>query len=81
MALLWMPPLFSEEDIVELCMKQGHTHPLGVLHYLAMESVILFSTAEDLRCASHELVDMMELRDIAIMVANFGSYGGPYHLI
>ena len=58
----------SEEDTVKLCMKQGHTHPLGVLHYLGMESIILFSTVEDLRHASHELVDMMELRDIAITV-------------
>ena len=59
----------SEEDIVELCMKQGHTHPLAVLHYLAMESIILFSTKEDLRCVSCELVDVMELQDIAITVA------------
>ena len=32
----------SEEDIMEICMKKGHTHPLGVLHYSATESVILF---------------------------------------
>ena len=51
----------SEEDIVEICMKKGHTHPLGVLCYLAMESIILFSTTEDLNCASCGLVDMMEL--------------------
>ena len=51
----------SEEDIVEICMKKGHTHPLGLLCYLAMESVILFSTVEDLNCASCGLVDMMEL--------------------
>ena len=36
----------SEEDIMEICMKKGHTHQLGVLHYLAMESVILFGTME-----------------------------------
>ena len=58
----------SEEDILELCVKQGHTCPLGVLRYLAMESIILFSTAEDLHCASHGLVDVTELQDIAITV-------------
>ena len=59
----------SEEDIVEICMKKGHTHPLGVLHYLAMESVILFSTIEDLNRLSRGLVDMMELQHDAIIVA------------
>ena len=59
----------SEEDIVEICMKKGHTHPLGVLHYLAMESIILFSTEGDLKCVSHGLVDMTELQNDAIMVA------------
>ena len=57
-----------EEDIMEICMKKGHTHPLGVLHYLATESVVLFSTAEDLKCASCGLVDIMELWNDAIMV-------------
>ena len=59
----------SEEDIVEICVKKGHTHPLGVLHYLAMESIILYSTTEDLKHASHGLVDVMELQNDAIMVA------------
>ena len=27
----------TEEDIVEICMTWGHTHPLGVLWYLATE--------------------------------------------
>ena len=49
------------EDIVEICIKRGHTHPLGVLCYLAMESIVLFSTAEDLKCVSCSLVDIMEL--------------------
>ena len=51
----------SEEDIVEICMKKGQTHPVGVLHYLAMESIVLFSTVENLNRASCGLVDMMEL--------------------
>ena len=59
----------SEEDIIELCVKKGHTHPLGVLCYLAMESIILFSTTEDLKHVSHGLVDVTELQNDAIMVA------------
>ena len=50
-----------EEDIVEICIRKGHTCPLGVLCYLAMESVLLFGTAEDLNRASRGLVDVTEL--------------------
>ena len=58
----------SEEDIMEICMKKGHTHPLGVLCYLAMESVVLFSTTEDLKQVSCSLVNIMELWNDAIMI-------------
>ena len=58
----------SEEDIVEICVRKGHAHPLGVLHYLPMESIILFSTMEDFNRVSHGLVDMMELQTDAITV-------------
>ena len=34
----------SEEDIVEICVTLGHTHPLGVLQYSATELVALFCT-------------------------------------
>ena len=37
-----------EEDIVGICVQKSHTQPLGVLQYLAVESVILFGTMEDL---------------------------------
>ena len=39
----------SEEDIIEICVALGHTHPLGVLQYLAMESVALFCTTEEMQ--------------------------------
>ena len=74
----------SEEEI---CMKKGHTHPLGVLHYLAMESIVLFSTAEDLNCVSCGLVDMTELQNDAITVAtlapmeaHIASFSTVWHL-
>ena len=53
---------------MEICIKKGHTHPLGVLLYSAMESVILFHTTDELMCASHGIVELMELQDEAIMV-------------
>ena len=31
-----------EEDIVGICIRQGHTHSMGVLHYSVIELVILF---------------------------------------
>ena len=58
----------SEEDIVGICVQKSHTHPLGVLWYLAAESVILFGTMEDLNQANHTLLDVTELHDEAITV-------------
>ena len=58
----------SEEDIVEICITRGHTHPLGVLCYSAAESVVLFGTEEDSSCMSCVLADMTELHDEAITV-------------
>ena len=51
----------SEEDIMEICVKRGHTHPLGVLCYSAMESIILSHTADELKCAIHGIVKLTEL--------------------
>ena len=53
----------TEEDIVEIYMTLGHTHPLGVLWYLAMESVTLFHMTEELQWASHGAIKVMELQD------------------
>ena len=58
----------SEEDIVEICIKKGRTHPLGVLCYSATESIILFCTTDELKYASHSIVEIMELQNKAIMV-------------
>ena len=51
----------SEEDIIEICVTMGHTHPLGVLWYLAVELVALFCTTEEMQQASHSAVKAMEL--------------------
>ena len=64
----------SEEDIVELCITMGHTHPLGVLCYLAVESIILFSTTGDLKQVSHSLVDVTELQNNALMIKTMAPF-------
>ena len=57
-----------EEDIVEICIQKGHICPLGMLHYSAMESIILFGTVDNLTHASQGLADVTEFCDEAIMV-------------
>ena len=51
----------SEEDIFEICITKGHTHPLGVLHYSAMESVVLFHSTDELQCTTCATAKAMEL--------------------
>ena len=77
----------SEEDIMEICIKKGHTCPLGVLHYSAMESVILFCTTDELMHMSHGIVEVMELQGEAITVkamapleAHITAYMTVWHL-
>ena len=57
-----------EEDIMEICFRGAHTHPLGVLWYSAAESVILFGNLEDVNHAHCTLPDMTELCNEAITV-------------
>ena len=58
----------TEEDIVQLCMTLGHTHPLGVLQFLAMESVALFCMAEEMQQASCGAIKAIELHDELIAI-------------
>ena len=76
----------SEEDIIELCVKQGCTHLLGVLRYSAAESVVLFLTTDDLKCATCNITGDTELHDEAIMVktiapteAHMSAYATVWH--
>ena len=57
-----------EEDILEICVALVHTHPLGVLWYLAMESVALFYMTEEMQWASCSAVKAMELWDEPITI-------------
>ena len=58
----------SEEDIIEICMALGHTQPLGVLQYLAMELVALFHTTEEMQQASCTAIKATELWDEPIAI-------------
>ena len=58
----------SEEDIVKICITKGHTHPLGVLHYSAMELVVLFCSTDELKCTTCRIIKMMEFWGEAITV-------------
>ena len=43
----------QEEDIIELCIELGHTHPKGVLCYSVTESLVLFHSMD--RNAGHSV--------------------------
>ena len=63
-----MDASISEEDITEICITKGHTHPLGVLCYSATESVVLFHSPDKLQCATHRILKMTEFWGEAITV-------------
>ena len=58
----------QEEDIMEIYVWLGHTHPLGVLHYTIMESIILFCSTDDLQWATHRAKKVMELHEEVIVI-------------
>ena len=55
-----------EEDIVELCVRRVHTHPLDVLWYSMVDSVVLFSNVADVNHTQHVLPDVLEFCNEAI---------------
>ena len=57
-----------EEDITKICIRQGHTHPMGVLCYSAMELVILFRSVDEMQCATHGAIKAMILSKEAIAI-------------
>ena len=51
----------TEEDIMEICITLRHTHHLGVLWYLATESVALFCMTKEMQWASHGAIKANKL--------------------
>ena len=66
MALQWMPPPLWRRTSWRFVSRRAHAHPMGVLQYSTVESVILFGSLEDVNCAHCTLPDMMELHNEAI---------------
>ena len=58
----------SEEDIIEIYVRRAHIHPLGVLRYSAMESVVFLQNIKHLNHILCTLPDMTEFHDEAITV-------------
>ena len=57
-----------EEDIIKICIRLGHIHPVGVLHYSATELIILFSSADNMQHATCGAIKATVLREEAIAV-------------
>ena len=60
--------IILEEDIIEICIWLGHTHPEGVLWYSAIGSVMLFYTTDKLQVMAHAVVKAWMLCKEAIRV-------------
>ena len=58
----------SEEDIVELCTRRAHTHPLGMLRYSTVDSVVFLNDATAVDRTQHALLDVTEFGDEAIVI-------------
>ena len=55
-----------EEDIMELCIRRADTHPLGVLRYSTVDSVVFFNNVTDVNHTQQVLPDVPEFCDEAI---------------
>ena len=49
----------QEEDIIELCVEMGQTHPKGVLQCLVIELVVLFHSTEKMLVTVHGVTNAM----------------------
>ena len=58
----------TQEDIVEIFVTLGHTHPLVVLQFLATESLALFDKVKEMQQASCGAIKVMELHDKSITI-------------
>ena len=57
-----------EKDIVKICIRLGYTHPMGVLYYSAIESVILFQSVNEMQHATCRAIKAMVLCEEAIAI-------------
>ena len=72
---------------MEICIRRAHTHPLGVLQYSAVESVVLFGNPKDVNCAHHTLLDMSRImhneaitvQTMALTEAQVATFNAMWH--
>ena len=58
----------TKEDIIKMCVKMGHTHPLGVLCYSRMELIAQFCSTEEMQHATHKAIKVTHLQEEAIAI-------------
>ena len=68
MALHLMPPPSWRRMSSRFTSQLGHTHPEGVLQYSAIESVVLFHTADELQIMVCGVMKALTLHDKVIKV-------------
>ena len=71
-----MSPLVLEEDIIKICVRLEHSHP--VLCYSATESVILCWLADDMQCTTHGAMKAMVLHEEAIAIRASAPFWNPH---
>ena len=57
-----------EEDIIEICIWFGHTHPEGVLQYYVIKLVVLFYSTDELQIMACGVMKALMFHDEAIKV-------------
>ena len=67
MALCSMSPLSWRKTSLKFVSSWG-IHPMGVLHYSATKSIILFQLADDMQCATCGAIKVMVLHEEAIVI-------------
>ena len=58
----------QEENIIEICISLGHTHPKGVLQYSAVKSVMLFHSTDDMQLLACGVIKAMTLHEESITI-------------
>ena len=65
---LHLMSLCPEENIFEICIRLGNTHPLGVLCYSATKSIILFQLTNEMQYATCGAIKATVLHEKAIAI-------------
>ena len=56
----------QEEDLIQLCIDMGQTHPKGLVWFLATELVVLFHSVDEILVAVHGVTQAVALHEESI---------------